>query len=184
MYINSAYDYHTWLYSNVYNYVVRPENAADAEAGNFVPWKLMLNRPLYLPESGRRIPSEEFDVGTLHAGVTDPESPEFDNLADYYVEGDVLEVRIPWMMLGFTDPSTHTVSDDLYSTDEISPVETEELRVYPALTAESQSDGDSTDIEPLTYKWEDWDEPNFHERKKKSYSILREAFADEKLRDS
>ncbi len=184
MYINSAYDYHTWLYSNVYNYVVRPENAADAEAGNFVPWKLMLNRPLYLPESGRRIPSEEFDVGTLHAGVTDPESPEFDNLADYYVEGDVLEVRIPWMMLGFTDPSTHTVSGDLYSTDEISPVETEELRVYPALTAEGQSDGDSTDIEPLTYKWEDWDEPNFHERKKKSYSLLREAFTDEKLRDS
>jgi hypothetical protein len=184
MYINSAYDYHTWLYSHVYNYVPKPENAADAEAENFVPWKLMLNRPLYLPESERTIPSEEFDVGAMQPGVTNLESPEFDNLADYHVAGDVLEIRIPWMMLGFTDPSTHMVWDDLYATGEISPVATEELRVYPALTtAEGQSTGDTTDVDPLTYEWEDWDEPNFHERKKKSYGILREAFTDEKLRN-
>jgi hypothetical protein len=31
-------------------------------------------------------------------------------------------------------------------------------------------------IEPLSYTWEGWEQPSFHERKKKSYEILSEAF--------
>jgi len=32
------------------------------------------------------------------------DAPDFDSLADRYTEGDVLATRIPWRMLGFTDP--------------------------------------------------------------------------------
>lgn len=99
-------------------------------------------------------------------------------------EDDVLEVRIPWMMLGFSDPSRHEVWDNLYAAEEISPIKTERLRVYPALIdADGRPADDSAAIEPLAYEWDDWDEPNFHERAKKSYDILREAFVDEELQD-
>lgn len=135
-------------------------------------------------KSGRTIPYQEFDVGTMEPGTTDPESPDFDNLADWYADGDVLEVRIPWMMLGFTDPSRHEVWDNLYAAEEILPTETGSLRVYPALVdAEGRPAAGPTAIEPLSYEWDGWDEPNFHEREKKSYDILREAFVDEELQD-
>ena len=184
MYINSAYDYHTWLYGSEYKVLPVPDDAADVQAGNFLPWKLMLNRPLYLPETERTIPYQEFDVGVLNPGVSDPESPEFDNLADWYAEGNVLEVRIPWMMLGFTDPSTHHVWDNFYSAGGISTAETEELRVYPALrTTSDSSEAQEKDVsvEPIHYEWDGWDAPKFYERQKKSYPIMREAFADKSL---
>jgi hypothetical protein len=65
----------------------------------------------------------------MKPGITDPSDPEFNSLADWYAEGDVLEVRIPWTMLGYTDPSKLQVWDYPYKTNEITPVESDELRV-------------------------------------------------------
>jgi len=92
----------------------------------------------------------------------------------------VLEVRIPWTMLGYTDPSTLRVWDYPYETNGIEAVRSEELRVYPAVRAESETR--PAEVEPLIYTWDGWNEPTFHERKKKSYTILREAFEDKELR--
>ncbi|MDX6381580.1 MAG: hypothetical protein QOI57_2604, partial [Rubrobacteraceae bacterium] len=179
---------HTWLYGSRLKMIPTPaEDAADVQAGDFLPWKLMLNRPQYLPQSKRMIPYQEFDVGVLKSGVTDPESTEFNNLADWYSKGNVLEIRIPWMLLGFTDPSAHKVWDNLYSAGEISPVETKELRVYPALidTSEvSDAQEKNVSLEPIHYKWNGWETPSFHERQKKSYPIMREAFANKSLTET
>jgi hypothetical protein len=41
----------------------------------------------------------------LLLGSTDTESDRFNNLAGWTAHGAVLEVRVPWMALGFADPS-------------------------------------------------------------------------------
>lgn len=180
MLVESAYDQHTWLYTEKLG-MLPDENAGakGAHAGDFLPWKLAVSRALDLPQTGERIPFEEFEAGIMRPGTTDPESPEFDNLADWHAEGDILEVRIPWMLLGYTDPSSRQVWDYPYEADELRPVDAGDLRVHPLL----RGDGGETSVEPLAYSWEGWDEPVYHEREKESYGIMREAFANKELEE-
>jgi hypothetical protein len=182
MLVNSAYDQHTWLWGYRYHYI--PDTAShEASAGEFLPWKLALSRELVLPQTKRRIPFQEVEVGKMREGVGDPASPDYDSLSDWYAKDDVLEIRIPWMLLGFTDPSSLRVWDYPYETsahkDKLEATGVDGVRVYPAVRdpgAEVQK------IDPLFYSWEGWDQPNFHERKKKGFDTLRRAYEDKDLR--
>ncbi len=173
LWINSAYDPHTWLYGAQLDYMPDAVIEKDPRVGVFLPWRLALNRPLELPQSGRKIPFEDYEVGRMNFGITDPSDPEFDSLADWYAEGEVLEARIPWTMLGYTDPSTLRVWDYPYKAGKIETVRNADLRVYPAL---QPAGNERVSVEPLTYAWKGWDRPTYHERKKKSYKILSEVF--------
>ena len=173
MLVNSAYDQHTWLYADQLDMIPDPTASHDSSAGDVLPWTLALSRELFLPETQEKIPFEEIEVGKMRRGITDPASPEFNNLADWYAEGDVLEIRIPWMLLGFTDPSQHLVWNNLYEADETESVKTEGLRIYPGTGA---SGGDTQSVAPLHYSWSNWDEPAYHERRKKSFEILKRQY--------
>lgn len=175
--VNSAYDQHTWLWASKWNMIPEPDASRQASAGDFLPWKLPLSRKIFLPQTRERIPFDEIEVGVMREGTSDPSSPAFNNLSDWYAEGDVLEIRIPWMLLGFTDPSSHKVWDYPYEADAIEPVETEEIRIYPAVTSRGEN---QREVIPLFYTWSDWEEPAFHERKKKSFEILKQAYAEGK----
>ncbi|MBD0259985.1 MAG: hypothetical protein ICV83_30065, partial [Cytophagales bacterium] len=59
-------------------------------------------------------PFEEYVVGKMQPGISDPRDPRYNSLADWYAEGEVLEVRIPWTLLGYTDPSSLRVWDYPY----------------------------------------------------------------------
>ncbi len=174
LWVNSAYDQHTWLYVKKLHYIPHPVVEDDPQAGVFLPWKLALNRPLVLPESGRRIPFEDYEVGKMEPGITDPSDPGFDSLADWYAKGDVLEVRIPWTMLGYTDPSTLRVWDYPYEANGLEAVEADVLRIYA--TVNDQGKTSERKVEPLDYSWDGWEQPTYHERKKQSYEILKREF--------
>lgn len=178
MYINSAFDYHTWMYGHELGQIPGAAGSPDPEDGEFLPWKLALSREIVLPQTQKRIPFDEVDIGVMKPGISDPDHPSFDSLADWYARGDVLEVRIPWMMLGFTDPSQLRVWDNLYEAGEVSPVKTDGVRVYPA---SKPGESAAAEVEPLRYSWSGWSEPDFHERKKQSYYVLREAYENKRL---
>lgn len=178
--VDSAYDQHTWLYTERLDMLPDKNGGAkERRVGDFLPWKLAVSRELKLPQTGETIPFEEFNAGFMRSGITDPESPDFDNLADWYADGDILEVRIPWMLLGYTDPSSRKVWDYPYEADELKPVPAGPLRVHPVLRAVDETvDGK---VPALSYSWDGWDEATYHEREKKSFGILRKAFAEKKL---
>ncbi|GGN93638.1 hypothetical protein [Saccharibacillus kuerlensis] len=178
LYVNSAYDQFTWQYGYKLNSVPYKPEYANAEAGIYLPWKLALNRELYLPETKVETPFEAFNVGKLHWGTNDPDSERFNNLSDWYLQGDTLEIRIPWMLLGFTDPSSLKVWDYLYKNDTITPIDSNGVSVSAVLSSASDSAA-SRSVTPSSrlYTWDGWDLPAYHEREKKSYAILKEAFA-------
>jgi hypothetical protein len=93
LFINSGYDYHTWLYAEWLRILPRVRAEADVSKGEFLPWRLLLKKALTLPQSREGVPYEEFDVGVMRPGTTNPEDPAYDSLADWFAEGEVLEIQ-------------------------------------------------------------------------------------------
>ncbi|TDF93854.1 hypothetical protein [Paenibacillus piri] len=177
IFVNSAYDQHTWLYGSVQKMMPWQEQWGQDNNGIFLPWKLPVSKPLKLPQTGQTIPFEDVEIGVLNKGITDPASDQYNSLADWYAEGPVMEIRIPWMLLGFTDPSTGQVWRYPYEAKALKMVEAKSIKIEPHL--QTQGDGSETasgPVEPLNYKWNHWEKPEYHERLKKSYDVLKEAF--------
>ena len=114
-------------------------------------------------------------MGEMKMGKTVPSDPQFNSLADWYTNGSVVEVRLPWTLLGFYDPSQLQAWDYPYAVNGIQPVSTTGVRVEPVLYANGSS-ASSTTVKPLMYAWDKWDLPTYHERKKASYYIVQDAF--------
>ena len=174
MLVNSGYDQFTYQWAYDSGYLPRPDASRDPSAGDFLPWKLALSRPLFLPQTEERVPFDDVEVGRMTEGITDPSSPEFDNLADWHAEGGVLEVRVPWMLMGFTDPSSLRVWDYPFEAGGLRATEVPGLRIYPSLRPDGAS---GEEVRRLDYFWRGWDDPTFHERRKESFGMLREAYA-------
>lgn len=177
LYVNSAYDQHTWLYTYIKNMLPGDPRYSEDSLGLFLPWKLALNKELYLPVDKKTVPFEEYDVGVMKYGTSDPEDPAFNTLSDWYVDGKVLEVRIPWMMLGFTDPSSKLVWRYPYVAKGLVSTTSEGVRIEPFVKSDGPSASSATS-EPILYQWDSWEIPTSHERKKQSFEILRKAYGE------
>lgn len=55
-----------------------------------------------------------FETGKLKYGNANPDSADFDSLADFARNGDYIEVKLPWQLLNFSDPSKMEILDDYY----------------------------------------------------------------------
>lgn len=126
------------------------------------------------PLTGKTIPLKKVEVGKLRAGNTNPDSGQYDSLADFIVVGDEIEMRIPWLMLQISNPGKHQVIDDFYQTDEINHITVEEMKVGISVIEEGKM---RSQLPMLPYRWEGWDLPVYHERLKKSYETIKKAFA-------
>jgi hypothetical protein len=45
-----------------------------------------------------------------HSLQISDDNAETDIVANWYYKGNIMEIRIPWLLLGFTDPSTRQVA--------------------------------------------------------------------------
>lgn len=172
VYTNSAFDQHTWRWGVQVPMIPVDPRWQDPEAGLFLPWRLLLNRPLEMPVTKRQMPYEEHEVGLLRKGISDPSSPAFNSLSDWYAQGDILEVRIPWQLLGFLDPSSHQVWASPYAAGAIEPVGVKGIYAEPHI-----GKGGSA-VKPLFYQWDSWNVPTYHERLKASYHLVGERFSE------
>ena len=83
------------------------------EQERFVDVEQYLRRTLF-PEGDSPIPAAFRDAGLLQHGIADPESEQYDSLACYFVRGGDIEIRIPWGLLQFADPSAGKILNDFY----------------------------------------------------------------------
>ncbi len=110
-----------------------------------------------------------FETGILTYGNANPNSSAFDSLADFCAKGDYIEVRLPWQMLNFGDPSEMMIHDDYYENYGIEFIEIDKLFV-------GITDGTSNDRTELdSFNLKGWgNKVSFHERLKSSYYIIQE----------
>ena len=57
---------------------------------------------------------DSFETGRLRYGNTNPNCTDYDSLADFMAEEENIEIRIPWALLNFSDPSRMQIHDDYY----------------------------------------------------------------------
>ena len=161
-YAPSVYGFNTYLKSNI----------PDAESSLFVPINMILKADsrFFIPAATQYEASAMvFETGKLKYGNANPESPNFDSLADFISSGDCIELKLPWQLLNFSDPSRMNIHDDYYVNYGIDYLHIDSIELG---VGEASLNGRIHAVSVPMKPWEN--HVTYHERLKRSYYILQE----------
>ena len=148
-------------------------NTADLQPDSGV-WREPMqieSRPLYIPTTDVKLPTDLQSYGDLRWGTNDPVSPNFDDRSLVNGSGGVLELRLPWGMIGLSDPSSKQVLEPK------SDGKTVSLTSVPVDKVGVSAIGpDGTLQTTAGYTWDAWNIVKWHERKKAGWPILQNSF--------
>lgn len=115
-----------------------------------------------------------FETGRLVYGNANPKSADFNSLADFCANGDGIEIRLPWQILNFGDPSEMMIHDDYYDENYgIEFIKTDRLYVGAMSDTNKRA-------KLYPFKLEGWgNDVKFHERLKSSYYIIQDLWGDD-----
>lgn len=186
--VDSYYDTFYYQYSHLLK--MYPENTSFEKKDNgfFNPIRLVLNRGITIPATGETLPLEYYETGILKEGNGNPEKEDYDSLVDYCInkKDNFVEIRIPWFLMNFKDPSTKEVMGDFWKGGLESSINIDGINI--GIVAYDKNQTDNFDSFPkissgkipkknmYLYTWDEWNEPQYSERLKKSYYILKETF--------
>ena len=139
---------------------------ADFEpaSGVWVSPLQMTNRPYVVPATGEHRPTELHDLGDVVFGRADEDVRALVAASD-----DTVEVRLPWAILGFSDPSSRL----LYVQHPSGGVDTLETdRVGIAVHAGGAL------LATTGYAWDPWNRVEWHERRKAGFENVAEAMRE------
>ena len=159
---------------NVYGFDSYLEgNIPDIDSPKFVNIDMILQTATALLYNDNEALDEVFETGKLRYGNGNPESSDFDSISDFMVNGDYIEIRLPWQLLNFSDPSRMTVHDDYYENYGVDFIQIDKM--YIGL-GDKNSSG-RIHMEPCELKG--WGNTvTYHERLKKSYYMLQKVWRD------
>lgn len=150
-------------YAVAYPFIKFPKKALFPNSGVWIKPAQILNRPLTVPATHRHYGVELHSYSKLGWG---PESQDARNLVDG--NGNVVELRIPYAMLGYSDPSSNQVLvphfDGTMSSKTVG-------RVGIAVAEGQQR------LATTGYAWPQWQSVQWHERKKAGWPIFAAEFA-------
>jgi len=164
-----------------YNAALARYATVRQENGTFERIDMLVNGAV-TTKDGRRIPERRFDASALRKGAFD----EAGNL--WNLNGSTLSIRLPWTYLNVADPSTRNVIQDtrtgiyIANRDELKTMQSDGF-VLDAIVwdrAQGKAAGGIASDPGLPYFWKLWeDTPPYRERLKKSYFIVKGAWAAE-----
>ncbi len=157
-------------------------------------WVMMLYKSNIrrISKDGKRFfPSRVHCMSCLRYGSLDPNHSAYDSLADFYFNGRFIELRLPWSLLLFTDPSSKRV---LWRDQDHAARKSEGIHVLAfsyrpekgRLSATPTGRKDNlTDSLPETlrsgdikkYDWEEWQVPTYHTYLKAGYATYQKILA-------
>ena len=145
-------------------------NPVDKDTPVFKPISLMLQTATPLLTGNIESPAEVYETGLLTYGNANPSSPDFNSLADFIFSGDYIEIKLPWQLLNFANPSEMKIHDDYYEHYGIEYLTTDGLYI---------GIGDGADrsgrILMDKFELEGWGKKvTYHERLKSSYYVMKE----------
>jgi hypothetical protein len=151
------------------------ENIPDVDSPEFVSIDMILKMEHFHLLDDPTALGETFPTGQLRYGNANPESDDFDSLADFIHSGEYVEIKIPWQLLNFADPSKMAIHDDYYDGNYgINYITIDTM--YIGLSSASMD----RRINLCPVLLEGWgNKVAYHERLKPSYYILQSVWRDE-----
>lgn len=146
-----------------------------ADAPYFERIYLPLTLSDLLPDAGMELRpvGTKYETGKLRHGNANPEAEDFDSLADFMFGEGVVELRLPWQLLNFSNPSEMIVHDDYYACYGI-----ESLRIDKFYAGVGRYEGTRYRIPMESVPLKGWGKrPTAHERLKRSYYMVRDYWA-------
>lgn len=143
----------------------------DQYRGLFVPITQVISGVLEFPETNEITPFREWETGKLKYGSLDKKSSEYSTLTDFCEKDGTVEIRIPWMLLNFADPSQKEILTDLDGDGQNKTRKIDKIQIGIGEL------GQKEEITMKSYRWEDWNEISYTTRLKDSYPIVKKAFA-------
>ncbi|MOA19245.1 hypothetical protein D3C78_1396120 [compost metagenome] len=130
-------------------------------------------------------PFQDMVVGQLNRGTSDRSNAEFNSLTSWQYSGNEIELRIPWMLLGFADPSSLQVIDygPLKKNRTFTSATTQGITFVPWIVERSNNEaswpGGGTTVDlgnQPKYTWSPWETVKYTEHLKESYYALKNFF--------
>ncbi len=156
-YVRASNDYNALVLGRRLGYFAVDDVDLTEGSGVWNPQRLVVNRPLKVPVIELEQPIEWHDLNPLPTGSSSPDDPRFDSRTVWAAQEKTIELRVPWSMVGLSDPSSRAalvVSSD----GALSTVEVERM----GITVAAGPSGESTN----GYAWEPWNAVSWHERPK------------------
>lgn len=182
--IAKDYDFNQRLYGKDGYDMIPDQELKSAEP--FHSWNLAVSLKMTPPDTRSAHPFMTENVGMLKRGTTAPGQTDTDSLTTWQYNGNQVEMRIPWMLLGFGDPSSLQAIEygPLKNGREFSTRTVEGITLVPWLTNRSTKQvswpgGEQTslDLKALpVYSWKPWEQVKYSERLKLSYEKMKQTY--------
>lgn len=165
-YSQNVYEFDTYVTGNI----------PDADSPLFVNINMILQTATPLIYNDNTAPAEVYETGKLTYGNANPQSESYSSLADFICSGDFVEIKLPWQILNFADPSRMLIHDDYYDGNYgVEFIKIDSL--YIGLSC-----GVSENRVPLSeFPLKGWkNSVTYHERLKPSYYMLQSVWREAK----
>ncbi|MEA4928078.1 MAG: hypothetical protein VB104_05310, partial [Candidatus Limiplasma sp.] len=139
-------------------------------SGSFIDVMQVLSNAMTLPKTGQVVPIQFWNTGLLRYGNSNPESPAYDSLADFCAGDGFVELRIPWMLLNFADPSSGKILDSLHNEGSFT------FQTIQNLYVGLGKAGDTAAVPMAAYTLPSWGAFPYTQRLKQSYAALQKVF--------
>lgn len=144
-------------------------NPPAKDSSRFLPIKLQLRYKF--SEDTLITDAPDYETGKLACGDANPDHEDYYSLADFCFGDGFVEVRLPWQLLNFSNPSEMQIHDDYYEHYGVENMKIDSMRIGAGL-------GNST-IDMSEVPLEGWGtKVTYHERLKKSYYLVQEMWAN------
>lgn len=136
----------------------------------FSPILTEIRPKMYVESLGGFVDKLSYETGKLVHGNGNPKSDDFNSISDFYKGEDYIELRIPWGLLNFMDPSTKQIQDDFYKVFKTKPLMIGGISIGITVKEEDKI---ISRIKGAPYDLDGWMVPNYNERLKQSYYIIK-----------
>lgn len=179
--VQEYYDSTRAIYENRITGTLQYSTVPDKNSNKFVSMRAILQKGIDPKVDISEMTAEErkkyrmynvYTTGRLVYGNSNPQSVEYNSLADYYLKDDILEIKIPWELLNFYAPNEMLIHDDYYENYGVEGIKVNEIYLGVGTSNEE------INLEKLKLKpWND--DIEVVERLKKSYYIIKDYWNEE-----
>ena len=169
--VHEYYNYFS-LNQNKKEYQKRPDLiSVQSDMDEFSPIYIETSPRMYVEDLKKIVESKKIETGKLVHGNSNPLNENYNSASDFYVGNDYIEIRVNWSLLNFMDPSTKQIMDDIYKYFSAKPMIINEINVGVTI---KENEEIKEKLDSTKFKLNSWIKPNYHQRLKKSYYIIKD----------